>query len=81
MILEAILIFKTVYLQMARTVVINQSPAWLAYQEESNKSAEEKAMFLLRFYGEIKSSVSYYKMQSGDVIDKLYIMGCNSNRI
>ncbi len=76
-----ILIFKNGILAMARTVVINQSPAWLAYQEESNKSAErESNVFAEILFGEIKSSVSYYKMQSGDVIDKLYIMGCNSKQ-
>ena len=76
-----ILIFKNGILGMARSVIINQSPAWIESGDEAIQSVEKENNTCADIlFGEIKSSVSYYKMQSGEVIDKLFILGSVSKQ-
>lgn len=72
-----ILIFNKGILAMARSVIINQAPAWINAGEDKLKSSEEEGnVYADILFNEIKSSVGYYKMQTGEVIDKLYVLGC-----
>lgn len=72
-----ILIFNKGILAMARSVIINQAPVWINAGEDKLKSSEEEGnVYADILFNEIKSSVGYYKMQTGEVIDKLYVLGC-----
>lgn len=72
-----ILIFNKGILAMARSVIINQAPAWINAGKDKLKSSEEEGnVYADILFNEIKSSVGYYKMQTGEVIDKLYVLGC-----
>lgn len=72
-----ILIFNKGILAMARSVIINQAPAWINAGEDKLKSSEEEGnVYADILFNEIKSSVGYYKMQTGEVIDTLYVLGC-----
>ncbi len=72
-----ILIFNKGILAMARSVIINQAPAWINAGKDKLKSSEEEDnVYADILFNEIKSSVGYYKMQTGEVIDKLYVLGC-----
>lgn len=72
-----ILIFKNGILAMARSVIITQAPAWINAGEDKIKSIEEESIiFADILFNEFKSSVGYYKMQTGEVIDKMYVLGC-----
>lgn len=71
-----ILIFNNGVLAMARSVTITQTPTLINPDDEKPKSAEDESnIFADILFNEIKSSVSYYKMQTGEVIEKLYILG------
>lgn len=76
-----IMIFKQGILTMARSVSITQSPAWLDSQRNSQQSSEQIGNTIADIlFGEIKSSVAYYKMQSGDNIENLMLLGCSSKQ-
>lgn len=76
-----ILIFKEGILVMARSVNFSQSPAWVAYKENESQALEQENNVIANvLFNEIKSSVSYYKMQSGETIDNLYLLGCGSQQ-
>lgn len=71
-----ILIFKNGVLAMARSVTITQSTTLINSEDEKPKSAEDESnRYAEILFNEIKSSVGYYKMQTGEVIEKLYILG------
>ncbi|MCX7773784.1 MAG: pilus assembly protein PilM [Clostridia bacterium] len=76
-----ILIFKDGILGMARSVSITQSPAWIASREAGMRSQDQDMTILADIlFGEIKSSVGYFKMQSNTTIDKLLILGCGATQ-
>lgn len=76
-----VLVFSRGVLGMARTVNIVQSPAWIAYIEEGTKSAEKETSIISDILlTEVRSSVNYFRMQNGEVINKLYVLGCNSKQ-
>ncbi len=76
-----VLIFSRGVLGMARTVNIVQSASWTSYSEEGVKSAEkETAIISDVLHNEVRSSVNYFRMQNGEVINKLYVLGCNSKQ-
>lgn len=74
-----IMIFKDGIIGMARSVSITQAPAWLESRqsEDADRDTEIIADIL---YGEIKSSVSYYKMQNASDIDKIFVLGSVSQQ-
>ena len=62
---------------MARSVNINQPPEWIESNDEKVQSNEKDSnIYADILFGEIKSSVAYYKMQSGKDIEKIYVLGC-----
>ena len=72
-----ILIFSKGILVMARSVILTQISAGADSADIKNKSPEEEDdVFAEILFNEIKSSVGYYKMQTGEVIEKLYVLGC-----
>ncbi|MGI6124455.1 MAG: type IV pilus biogenesis protein PilM [Acetivibrionales bacterium] len=72
-----ILIFSNGILAMARSVNINQPPEWIESNDEKVQSNEKDSnIYADILFGEIKSSVAYYKMQSGKDIEKIYVLGC-----
>lgn len=76
-----ILIFKEGILAMARSVNFSQSPSWIAYKENESQSIEQENNVIANIlFNEIKSSVSYYKMQSGETIDDLLLLGCGNQQ-
>ncbi|MGI6084347.1 MAG: type IV pilus biogenesis protein PilM [Acetivibrionales bacterium] len=76
-----ILIFKNGILAMARSVNINQSPDWIESDDAKAQPIEKDSnIYADILFGEIKSSLAYYKMQSGDVIEKMYVLGCVSKQ-
>lgn len=71
-----ILIFNKGILAMARSVIINQTPALINSGDDKHKTIEEEGnIYADILFNEIKSSVSYYKMQTGEIIDKMYVFG------
>lgn len=76
-----ILVFKNGILAMARSVIINQSPDWIESDDQAIQSKEKEIKTCADIlFGEIKSSLGYYKMQSGEVIDKLFVFGSVSKQ-
>lgn len=76
-----ILIFKNGLLGMARSVSITQSPAWIAYKGTTGGSKEQEANVVADIlFGEIKSSVGYYKMQNNENIEKIHVIGCSAQQ-
>lgn len=71
-----ILIFNNGVLAMARSVTITQSQTLINPDDEKINSKEDDSnIYADILFSEIKSSVSYYKMQTGEVIEKLYVLG------
>ena len=71
-----ILIFNNGVLAMARSVTIAQSPTLINPDDEKINSKEDDSnIYADILFSEIKSSVSYYKMQTGEVIEKIYVLG------
>lgn len=75
-----ILIFKNGLLGMARSVSITQSPAWIASRETNDNKAMDTQIIADILFGEIRSSLSYYKMQNNDNIDKMFVIGCSTKQ-
>lgn len=76
-----ILIFKEGVLAMARSVNFSQSPSWIENKENEAPALEQENNVIADIlFNEIKSSFSYYKMQSGDTIDNLYLLGLGAQQ-
>lgn len=76
-----ILIFREGVLVVARSISFSQHPSWTEYKEnKTHVSEQENSIVADILFSEIKSSVGYYKMQSGETIDKLYLLGCSTAR-
>ncbi len=76
-----ILIFKEGYLGMARSLSIKQAPAWVSSEDSLHESLDHGSTVIADIlYNEIKSSVSYYKMQSGESIEDIYVIGCSDKQ-
>ncbi|NMA67529.1 MAG: pilus assembly protein PilM [Clostridiaceae bacterium] len=73
-----ILIFKDTILGMARSVSISQSLNMPLLKDIHNKKNMEIIADIL--FNEIKASVSYYKSQTGYDIDKIFVLGPDSNQ-
>jgi len=69
-----ILIFKEGYLRMARSIAIKQAPAWISSEDALNQGLEATVIADI-LYNEIRSSVTYYTMQSGENIEGMYVLG------
>lgn len=76
-----VLIFREGMLGVARSVSISQAPSWLAYKEEGVESTEREMEIISEvLLSEVRSSVNYFRMQSGETINKLYILGTSSKQ-
>lgn len=74
-----ILIFQEGYLKMARSIAIKQAPTWMS-AEDSLREGRESTVIADILYNEIKSSVAYYKMQTGENIEDMYVLGCSEKQ-
>ena len=74
-----ILIFREGELVIARSVNFSQWPSWSEYKTGEAQDHVNNVIADILF-SEIKSSVSYYMMQSGEAIETLYLLGCGAQQ-
>lgn len=67
-----IMIFKNGVLSMARSVPFSQTIAWKNGYEDQSDNVGDMADILI---GELRSSIGYYRMQSDDAIEDVYLIG------
>lgn len=71
-----IMVFNKGIMCMARSVSFTQSSTW-AGKRGSDANSEGKAINAIAdlLIGELRSSIGYYRMQSEDAIDDIYLLG------
>lgn len=70
-----IMIFNKGIMAMARSVPFSQSSIWSNKKSNDNSEIKGIAQIADTLVGELRSSVGYYRMQSEDAIDGIFLIG------